>query len=36
LLECKHCSFLQLSVLEILYYVMSKFLSTIPYGMENR
>ncbi len=36
LLECKYCSFLQLSVLEILYYVMSKFLSTIPYGMENR
>jgi len=32
LLECKNCSFFRLSVKEILYYVMSKFISTIPYG----
>ncbi|MFZ4673850.1 MAG: hypothetical protein EBZ47_09645 [Chlamydiae bacterium] len=32
LLECKNCSLYQLSVNEILYYVMSKFISIIPYG----
>lgn len=31
LLECKNCSFFQLSVKEILFYVMSKFVSKIPY-----
>jgi hypothetical protein len=32
LLECKNCSLYQLGVKEILYYVMSKFISIIPYG----
>ena len=36
LVPCKNCVFYQLSVNEILYYVMSIFISTVPYGAENR
>ncbi|NDE63199.1 MAG: hypothetical protein EB053_02460 [Chlamydiae bacterium] len=34
LLPCKNCMFYELSVNEIQYYVMSIFISTIPYGAE--